>query len=82
MGPARPEPALRLSKGLSKDNPCAVFRPTRAVTRPPPRVIPAKAGIQRCGAMGSVRPEPVLRLSKGLSKGRSYADTRFRRLLM
>ena len=35
MGPARPEPVLRLSKGLSKDNPCAVFRPTRAVTRPP-----------------------------------------------
>ena len=37
MGPARPEPVLRLSKGLSKDNPCAVFRPTRAVTRPPTR---------------------------------------------
>ena len=36
MGSARPEPVLRLSKGLSKDNPCAVFRPTRSVTRPLP----------------------------------------------
>ena len=37
MGSARPEPVLRLSKGLSKDNPCAVFRPTRAISRPLPR---------------------------------------------
>ena len=35
MGPARPEPVLRLSKGLSKDNPCAVFRPTLR-RHPPP----------------------------------------------